>query len=59
MVPTHLLLLFFFGNCLVSKEGKENIVTNLDGVNVQQTLRRGDEGKVDGVCLKEEENRNQ
>jgi len=42
-------LLGLFLNSLVSKEGKEDIVTNLDSVDVQQSLRRRNESKVDGV----------
>jgi len=42
-------LLGLFVNRLVSKEGKENIVTNLDSVDVQQSLRWRNESKVDGV----------
>lgn len=44
-----LLLLLTVVNLFVSKEGKENIVPNLDGVDVKQTLRWGYEGKVDSV----------
>ena len=42
-------LLLFVVDRLVSKEGKENIVTNLDGVDVQQSLRWRNESKVDRV----------
>ena len=45
-----LLLLFFFAiSLLIAKEREENVVSDLDRVNVKETLRRGDEGKVDGV----------
>jgi len=35
---------------LVSEERKENIVTDLDSVNVQQSLGRRNKSKIDGVC---------
>ena len=35
---------------LVTQKGQEDIVPNLDGVDVQQTLRWWDERKVDRVC---------
>jgi len=44
-----LLLLLIASNFLVSQEGKEDVVTNLNGVDVQQTLRWWNEGKIDCV----------
>lgn len=39
----------FLSYVLVSKEGKEDVVSNLNRVDVQQTLRGGNKGKVDCV----------
>jgi hypothetical protein len=49
------LLLFFcccWFHCLVSEERKKDIVANLNGVNVEQTLLRRYKGKIDGVGTK-------
>lgn len=45
-----------FFHRLVSKEGKEDVVSDLDGVDVEQTLGRRDEGKVDS-CQREKQNK--
>jgi hypothetical protein len=45
-----LLLGFFLLDLLVTKEGQEYIVSNLDGVDVKKTLRWGDEGEVNSMC---------
>jgi hypothetical protein len=44
-----LLLFFCWCHFLVSEEGEKDVVTNLNGVDVEKTLRRGDKGKVDCV----------
>ena len=46
--PTDKLLLLFL-NTLISKERKEYIVSNLDRVDIQQSLGRGNKGEVDGM----------
>jgi hypothetical protein len=44
-----LLLLLLFVVLLVTKEGKEHVVSDLNSINVKKTLRRRDESKVDSV----------
>ena len=44
-----LLLLFSIISLLISKEGKENIVSNLNSINVKKTLRRRNKRKVDSM----------
>lgn len=50
-IQTLLLFLLFLitFDLSVTKEGQENVVTNLDSVNVKQTLTGRDEGEVDRV----------
>ena len=43
---TTLLFLLLF-NTLVTEEGQEDVVTNLDGVDVEKTLGGRNKGKVD------------
>jgi hypothetical protein len=41
-----LLSLDLLLHVFVSKEGEENVIENLDGIDVEQSLRRGYERKV-------------
>jgi len=41
---------WFFFSLLVSKEREEDIVSNLDGINIEKTLCRRYKCEVDCVC---------
>ena len=43
--------LFISRGFLVTEEGQEDVVTNLDGVDVKKTLAGRDKGKID-CCTK-------
>ena len=46
----NLLLLLLVVSLLVTKERKEDIVTDLNSIDVKKALRGWNKGKIDGMC---------